>query len=296
MAHPLFRGSLPALITPFRDGDIDEAACRALVERQIAAGTHGLVPVGTTGEAVTLSEDERRRVVEITVETAAGRVPVIAGCGTNDTARGIEMVRHAKTVGADAALVVTPYYNRPSQAGLEAHFLSVADAVELPLILYNVPGRTGVDLATETVIRLAEHPNVAGIKDATGDIARATLMRAACPDDFALLSGDDPTALAYAAHGGEGCISVTANVAPEACAAFQNALLGGDYETARVWQERLIALHRALFLDASPSPTKFALAQLGLCSEAVRLPLLPCAEGVRPAILAAMHEAGVDPS
>lgn len=294
MAHPLFRGSLPALVTPFRDGAVDEAACRALIERQIAAGTHGLVPVGTTGEAVTLSEDERRRVVEITVETAGGRVPLIAGCGTNDTARGIEMVRHAKTVGADAALVVTPYYNRPSQAGLAAHFLAIADAVEMPLILYNVPSRTGVDLSVETTVRLAEHPNVAGIKDATGDIARATLMRSACPEDFALLSGDDPTALAYAAHGGEGCISVTANVAPEGCARFQDALLAGDYETARWWQERLIALHRALFLDASPAPAKFALSVLGLCSEAMRLPLLPCAEDARPAILEAMREAGVE--
>ncbi len=292
MVHPLFRGSLPALITPFRDGTADEAAFVALVERQIAAGTHGLVPVGTTGEAVTLSEEERRRIVELTIQTAAGRVPVIAGCGSNDTARGVEMVRHAKAVGADAALVVTPYYNRPSQAGLAAHFRAIADAVELPLILYNVPSRTGVDLSVETTITLAAHPNVAGVKDATGDIARVTLMRAACPDDFALLSGDDPTALAYAAHGGEGCISVTANVAPEACAAFQNACLSGDYETARYWQDRLIALHRALFLDASPAPTKFALARLGLCTEEVRLPLLPCAEAVRPAILDAMRDAG----
>lgn len=293
MPHPLFRGSLPALITPFRDGAVDEPSFRALVERQVAAGTHGLVPVGTTGEAVTLSEEERRRVVEITVETAAGRIPVIAGCGSNDTAKAIEMVRHAKTVGADAALVVTPYYNRPSQEGLEAHFRAVADAVALPVILYNVPGRTGVDLSVETTVRLSEHPNVAGIKDASGDISRATVLRQRCPDDFALLSGDDPIALGYAAHGGGGCISVSANVAPEACAAFQNAVMDGDYETARYWQERLYALHKALFLDSSPAPTKYALARLGLCSEEVRLPLTPCHPAVRPAIDQAMREAGV---
>lgn len=295
MPHPLFRGSLPALVTPFRDGAVDEAAFVALVERQIAAGTHGLVPVGTTGEAVTLSEDERRRIVDLTVQTAAGRVPVIAGCGSNDTARGIDMVHHAKTVGADAALVVTPYYNRPSQAGMAAHFTAIADAVELPLILYNVPSRTGVDLSVETTIALARHPNIAGIKDATGDLARCTLMRAACLDDFALLTGDDPTALGYAAHGGQGCISVSANVAPEACAAFQDALLAGDWEAVRERQAQLIALHQALFLDASPAPAKFALSALGLCSEEVRLPLLPCAEAVRPAILAAMREAGALP-
>ena len=290
------RGSLPALVTPFRDGAVDEAAFVALVERQIAAGAHGLVPVGTTGEAVTLTEAERRRVVELTIATAAGRVPVIAGCGSNATAAGVHMVRHAKEAGADAALVVTPYYNRPSQAGLEAHFRAIADSVDLPLILYNVPGRTGVDLSTEVVVRLAAHPNVAGIKDATGDLARATLMRAACPPDFILLSGDDPTALGYAAHGGQGCISVTANVAPEACAVFWNALVAGDYPAAREHQARLIALHRALFLDASPAPTKFALARLGLCADEVRLPLLPCAEAVRPAILDAMRQVGLEPA
>ena len=293
MAHAIFRGSITALVTPFRDGALDEDAFSRLVERQISAGAHGLVPVGTTGESVTLTLEEHRRVVELCVGTAAGRVPVIAGAGSNDTGKAIELVRHAKTVGADAALVVTPYYNRPSQEGLYRHFAAIDEAVQLPVILYDVPSRTGVTFAVETVARLAELPNVVGIKDATGDLGKASLLRQAVGEDFAWLSGDDPSALGYMAHGGDGCISVTSNVAPEACAAFQNACLGGDYARARYWQERLITLHRALFLDASPAPAKFALATLGLCAEDVRLPLAPCAESVRPAILEAMREAGV---
>jgi 4-hydroxy-tetrahydrodipicolinate synthase len=293
MAHPVFRGSVTALVTPFREGAVDEAAFAALVERQIDAGTHGLVPVGTTGESATLSLAEHQRVVELCVQTARGRVPVIAGAWANETGKAIELVRWAKTVGADAALVVTPYYNKPSQEGLYRHFAAINEAVQMPVVLYDVPSRTGVTFAVETVARLAELPNVIGIKDATSDLAKATRLRQAVGEDFVWLSGDDPTALGYAAHGGGGCISVTSNVAPEACAAFQNACMSGDFETARYWQERLIRLHHALFLDNSPAPAKFALAHLGLCTEEVRLPLAPCAEAVRPQILEAMRDAGV---
>lgn len=293
MTHPVFRGSITALVTPFRDEKIDETTFGALVERQIAAGTHGLVPVGTTGESATLTGDEQFRVVELCVEVAGGRVPVIAGTGSNDTADAIRRVRHAKTVGAHAALQVTPYYNRPNQEGLYRHFAAIADAVELPLIVYDVPSRTGVTFAVETLERLARHPNIVGIKDATGDLGKASLIRQACGPEFVCLSGDDASTLGYMAHGGDGSISVTSNVAPEACAAFQNACLSGDYETARLWQGRLIALHRALFLDASPAPTKFALAQLRLCANELRLPLTPCSDAVRPAVLDAMRTAGV---
>ena len=293
MPHPVFRGSITALVTPFRDGAVDETAFRALVERQIAAGTHGLVPVGTTGESATLTAEEQFRLVEVCVEVAAGRVPVIAGTGSNDTADAIRRVQHAKTVGAHAALQVTPYYNRPSQEGLYRHFSAIADAVELPLIVYDVPGRTGVTFAVETLERLSRHPNIVGIKDATADLGKASLIRQACGEAFVCLSGDDGSALGYMAHGGDGCISVSSNVAPEGCAAFQEACLGGDYETARLWQGRLIALHRALFLDSSPGPTKFALAHLGLCADELRLPLTPCAEAVRPVVLDAMRLAGV---
>lgn len=279
-------------MTPLKQGAVDETAFVALLERQIAAGTHGVVPIGTTGESATLTAEEQFRVVELCVETAAGRVPVIAGTGSNDTADAVRRVRHAKTVGAHAALQVTPYYNRPSQEGLYRHFMTIAETVELPLIVYDVPGRTGVTFAVETLARLAEHPNIVGIKDATGDLGKASLIRQACGEGFVCLSGDDGSALGYMAHGGDGCISVTANVAPEACAAFQEACLRGDFETARYWQARLIGLHRALFLDASPAPAKFALSALGLCSEEVRLPLTPCAEAVRPAVLEAMREAG----
>ncbi len=293
MPKPLFKGVITALVTPFRDGAVDEAAFKALVNHQVSEGVHGVVPVGTTGEAATLSHAEYRRVVELCVETVAGRVPVIAGCGSNDTAETIEMVRHAKAVGAHAALVVTPYYNRPSQEGLYRHYAAINEAVELPVVLYNVPTRTSVDLANETVARLAKLPNIVGIKDATGDVVRASLMRLTCGEDFALLSGDDPTALGYIAHGGHGCISVTSNVAPRACAQAMEAALSGDFPAALAWQDKLVRLHKALFLDASPAPTKFALAHLGRCADELRLPMAPCAEAVKPAILDAMREAGV---
>ncbi len=293
MVHIPFKGVFTALITPFSDGSVDEDAFVKLVERQIAAGVHGLVPVGTTGETSTLSHDEHRRVVELCVKTAAGRVPIIAGAGSNATDEAIELARHAKTIGADAALMVTPYYNRPSQEGLFRHYEAVANAVQIPVVVYNVPGRTGCDLANETLVRLSKLPNIIGIKDATGDLTRISHQRITCGEDWVLLSGDDPTALGYVAHGGHGCISVTSNVAPEAMATFFNAALAGDYETARYWQDRLIRLHKALFLDSSPAPTKFGLSQLGLCSEDVRLPLAPCNDAVKPQILEAMREAGV---
>lgn len=294
MTAPLFKGVITALITPLRDGKVDEAAFRALLERQIAAGVHGVVPMGTTGESAALHLDEHKRVVELCVEAVAGRIPVIAGASAPATDKAIDLVRFAKTVGADGALVVTPYYNRPSQAGLAAHFEAVADAVQLPVLLYNVPGRTGVDLANETVARLAVHPNIVGVKDATGDLSRPSWMRAnIVGQQFDLISGDDPSYLGYHAHGGVGVISVTSNVAPEAMVALHEAAARGDYAAARDWQERLIGLHKALFLDSSPSPAKYALSRLGLCTEEVRLPLVATADAVRPAIDRAMADAGV---
>ena len=288
-----FKGAITALITPFRDGVLDEAAFIALVERQIAGGIHGLVPVGTTGETATLSHDEHRRVVELCVQTARGRVPVIAGAGSNSTAEAIELAGHAKAVGADAALVVAPYYNRPSQEGIYQHFAAINDAVQIPQIVYNVPSRTSSDISNETLARLAKLPNVVGIKDATSDLTRISMQRLTCGEEWILLSGDDPTGLGYMAHGGHGCISVTGNVSPEGLSAFYNAILNKDWETALSWQDRLIRLHKALFLDASPSPTKFAMAHLGLCTEETRLPITPCSDEVKPAILDAMREAGV---
>ena len=293
MSHPLIRGAITALVTPFRDGALDEDAIVALVERQIAAGIHGVVPVGTTGETSTLSHDEHRRVVELCVATVAGRVRVIAGAGSNSTREAIELVRHAKTVGADAALVVTPYYNRPSQEGLYQHYAAINEAVQLPVFVYNVPTRTSVDIANATVARLARLPNIVGIKDATGNMTRVANQRLDCGDDWILLSGDDGSALGYMAHGGHGCITVAGNVAPEAVANFYNACMAKDWETALYWQDRLARLNDALFLDASPAPTKFALATLGLCTADARLPIAPCNEAVKPAILDAMRDAGV---
>ena len=293
MSDPLFRGVFPALVTPFRGGEVDEVAFIRLVERQIEGGVHGLVPVGTTGETATLSHDEHRRVVELAVQTAAGRVPVIAGAGSNSTAEAIELVRHAKQIGADAALVVTPYYNRPSQEGLYAHYAAINDAVQLPVLVYNVPTRTSVDISDATLARLSALPNIVGVKDATGDLVRATQQRITCGPDWVMLSGDDPTALGYMAHGGHGCISVSANVAPVQVSAFYKAALAGDWETARRWQDGLLPLHRALFTDASPSPTKYALSRLGLCEATVRLPIPPASETSRREVDAALAEVGV---
>jgi len=288
-----FQGVLPALITPFQDGKVDEKAFVALIERQIAGGVHGLVPAGTTGESATLSHEEHRRVVELCVQTAAGRVPVIAGAGSNSTTESIELTQHAKSVGADAVLIATGYYNRPSQEGLYRHFEAVNNAVDIPIVVYNVPSRTIVDIGNDTLARLSKLPNILGIKDATGEVARVSQQLKVCGPDWVMLTGDDPTGLGYIAHGGHGCISVTANVAPEACASFYNALMAGDFVTARTWQAKLITLHKALFAEPSPAPTKFALAHLGLCSEEARLPITPCTDAVKPLILAAMAEAGL---
>ncbi len=293
MTAPLFKGVITALITPLRDGKVDEAAFTRLLERQIAAGIHGVVPMGTTGESASLSLDEHKRVVELCVQVAAGRTRVIAGAGSSATEKSIELARFAKTVGADGALIVTPYYNRPSQAGLALHFEAIAEAVQLPVLLYNVPGRTGVDMSNETVARLSTHPNIVGIKDATGDLGRVSWMRANISGQFDLISGDDPSYLGYHAQGGVGVISVTSNVAPEAMVALHEAAAAGDYATARDWQDRLIGLHKALFLDNSPAPTKYALARLGLCTEEIRLPLAPTSDAVKPAIDRAMEEAGI---
>jgi 4-hydroxy-tetrahydrodipicolinate synthase len=293
MPEPLFKGVITALITPFRDGQVDEAAFVKLVHRQIDAGVDGVGPVGTTGETATLSHDEHRRVVELCVETVAGRAAVVAGCGSNCTAEAVELARHAKRVGADAALVVSPYYNRPSQEGVYAHYAALNEAVQLPIIVYNVPSRTASDVSAETMARLAKLPNIVGVKDATGDLARASLMRKTCGEGFAMLSGDDPTALGYVAHGGHGCISVSSNVAPEAYVAFMRAALQGAFADALAWQDRLIGLHKALFADASPGPTKWALNRLGLCSSEVRLPLTACNAEAQQLVSAAMIEAGV---
>ncbi|MET4683474.1 4-hydroxy-tetrahydrodipicolinate synthase [Brevundimonas faecalis] len=293
MTAPLFKGVITALITPLRDGNMDEEAFQRLLERQIAAGVHGVVPVGTTGESATLSMDEHKRVIEQCVTIAAGRVRVIAGAGSNATHEAIELSAFAKQVGADATLVVTPYYNRPSQDGMVAHYEAVADAVQIPMLLYNVPSRSSVDLSNEAVARLAAHPNIVGIKDATGDMSRVSWMRSHIDGPFDLISGDDASWLGYAAGGGTGVISVTSNIAPEAMVAMYDAVAAGDFATARTWQDRLIDLHKALFLDNSPSPAKYALAKLGLCDEEVRLPLSPTRDAVKPLIDQAMAEAGV---
>lgn len=290
----LFKGSWPALVTPFRNGKVDDKAFVALVERQIAAGTHALVPCGTTGEASALSHDEHRHVVELCVKTAAGRVPVIAGAGSNSTEEAIGLLQHAKAVGAHAALVVNPYYNRPTQDGVYAHYKTLTEAVQLPVFLYNVPVRTGSDMQPELIGRLSRLPNVIGIKDASADLSRVARHTALCGKDFIQISGEDPTAVGFNAQGGVGCISVTANVAPEQCARMQNACLQGDYGLARKINDTLARLHRALFLEASPAPAKYALSLLGLCADEVRLPLVPMgSEDHKKEIAAAMKEAGV---
>ncbi len=291
----MFKGSITALATPFRDGEVDESAFRDFVNWQIDQGTHGLVPCGTTGESPTLTEPEHERVIALCVEAAAGRRPVLAGAGLNDTRRAIELAKHAKRVGADAILVVTPYYNKPNQEGLRAHFLAVADAVEIPLIIYNIPGRSVIDMEVETMTDLAAHPNIIGVKDATGSMVRTTAQRTACGDDFLQLSGDDATTLGFMAHGGHGAISVTSNVAPALCSRFQEACLEGRYPDALALQDRLFDLHQALFMSPSPGPAKYALARLGMMTDELRLPLTPPNETVRARIDAAMEKAGLIP-
>lgn len=290
----MFKGSITALITPFSNGAVDEKAFQDFVDWQIREGTDGLVPVGTTGESPTLTHDEHKRVVALCVEAAAGRVPVIAGAGSNNTAEAIDFSRHAKAAGADAVLIVMPYYNKPTQEGLYQHFKAIHDAADLPIIIYNIPGRSVVDMSVETMARLARDlPNIVGVKDATANLARVSLQRAACGKDFIQLSGEDPTALAFNAHGGVGCISVTSNVAPRLCSEFQKACADGDYRLALDYQDRLMPLHRALFLETSPSPVKYAVSLLGRCDPKVRLPLVECTEPVRREVREAMVHAGL---
>ncbi|MER2269484.1 4-hydroxy-tetrahydrodipicolinate synthase [Methylobacterium oxalidis] len=287
------RGSMTALATPFREGALDEAAFRAFVSWQIEQGTHGLVPVGTTGESPTLSHAEHDRVVEVCVDEAGGRVPVVAGAGSNSTVEAVERARHAERAGADAVLIVTPYYNKPTQDGLYAHFKAVNDAVGIPIIIYNIPGRSVVDMSVETMARLYELRNIAGVKDATAKIDRVSLQRQAMGEDFIQLSGEDATALGFNAHGGRGCISVVSNVAPRLCADLQEATLGGDYARALQIQDRLMPLHTSLFRETNPSPVKYALARLGHMSEEVRLPLLPVSAETRGIVDAALRHAGL---
>lgn len=290
----MFKGSMPALITPFKGGEVDEKSFQDLIEWQISEGTHGIVPVGTTGESPTLSHDEHKQVVELAIEAANGRVPVIAGAGSNNTAEAIDFAQHAAKAGADAILVVVPYYNKPTQEGLYAHFKAVAECADIPNILYNVPARTVAELSVETIARLAKDvPNIVGIKDATASMDTASKERAACGEDFILLSGEDSTALGFNAHGGSGCISVTANVAPRLCADFQNACAQGDFKTALGIQDRLMPLHTALFVETSPGPVKYACEVLGKASSEIRLPLVEISDATKKTVRNAMTHAGL---
>ncbi len=295
MAREKFKGSFPALITPMtEDGEVDEAAMRRFVDWQIEQGSDGLVAVGTTGESPTLSHEEHKRVVEIVIEQANGRVPVIAGTGSNSTAEAIDFTRHAEKAGADAALVVVPYYNKPTQAGLYAHFRAVAEATSLPVFIYNVPGRTVADISNDTIVRLARDcPNIIGIKDATGDLTRVSMLRLELGEEFVQLSGEDGTALGFNAHGGVGCISVTANVAPALCAEFQKATREGDFARALKLQDKLMPLHKAMFVETSPGPVKYAVSLLGFCTPFARLPMVEIAESSKEAVKAAMRHAGL---
>lgn len=290
----MFSGSITALITPFRDGRVDEKAFAAFVDWQIAEGTSGVVPVGTTGESPTLTHAEHGRVVELCVEVAKGRVPVMAGAGSNATAEAVEMTRHAEKVGADAVLCVSPYYNKPNQEGLFRHFRAIADSTGLPVYLYNIPGRSIVDISIETMMRLREAcANIVGVKDATADMARVSLQRIKLGEDFVQLSGEDMTALGFNAHGGRGCISVTSNIAPALCAELQAASLQGNFSKALAVQDRLAPLHKALFLEPNPTGVKYAASRLGLCSDEVRLPLVNIAPETAAIIDAAMEHAGL---
>jgi 4-hydroxy-tetrahydrodipicolinate synthase len=290
----MIKGSMPALVTPFKNGELDLVTLKKLVDWHIAEGSHGIVPVGTTGESPTLSHAEHQRVIEEVVEAVAGRVPVIAGAGSNNTVEGISLMRHAEKVGATAALVVTPYYNKPTQAGLIAHYTALHDCCNLPIIIYNIPGRSVIDMTPETMGQLAKLPRIIGVKDATGKIERVSMQRASCGSDFIQLSGEDATALGFNAHGGTGCISVTANVAPRLCAEFQEATLRGDYGKALEYQDRLMPLHEAIFIEPGLVGAKYALSVLGMCSDEVRLPLVGLTDATKAKIMAAMQYAGVN--
>ena len=289
----MIQGSIPALVTPFKNGELDLDTLKKLVDWQIEQGSTGLVPVGTTGESPTLSHEEHEAVVEAVVKFAAGRVPVIAGAGSNNTVEGIRLIQHAERVGADAALVVTPYYNKPTQAGMIAHYTALHDCCTLPIIIYNIPGRSVVDMTPETMGKLAQLPRIIGVKDATGKIERVSMQRASCGPDFIQLSGEDATALGFNAHGGTGCISVTANVAPKLCAEFQQATLAGDYRKALEYQDRLMPLHEAIFIEPGLAGAKYGLSLLGRCTEEVRLPLVGLTDATKARIKAAMEHAGI---
>jgi len=292
-AKTRFRGSFTALVTPFKNGSLDQTAFRDLIEWQIAEGTNGFIPVGTTGESPTLSHDEHKQVVEWCVDQTKGRVPVVAGAGSNSTLEAIELSQHAQKAGAAAVLIVTPYYNKPTQEGLYQHFKAVNDAIGIPIIIYNIPARSVVDMSVETMKRLFELANIAGVKDATANVVRVSQQRAAMGEDFNQMSGEDATALGFMAHGGHGCISVTSNVAPRLCSEFQSACLRGDYKAALSLQDKLMPLHTALFLETNPSPAKYALSVLGRCAETVRLPMVTLAEKTKTAVREAMTHAGL---
>src|SRR5271166_1809608 len=292
-AKTSFRGSFTALVTPFKNGSVDQKAFRELLDWQIAEGTKGLVPVGTTGESPTLSHEEHRNVVEWCVDHARGRVPVVAGAGSNSTKEAIDLAEHAEKAGADAVLVVTPYYNKPTQEGMYQHFKAINDAIGIPIIIYNIPSRSVIDMSVETMTRLFELKNIAGVKDATASMVRVSQQRQAMGPDFNQLSGEDATALGFMAHGGHGCISVTSNVAPRLCAQFQNACLEGDYAAALGLQDKLMPLHNALFIETNPAPAKYALSVLGKCADNVRLPMVPVGEKTRAAVCDAMVHAGL---
>src|SRR5437660_11616263 len=292
-AKTSFRGSFTALVTPFNNGSVDEKAFRGLVDWQIAEGTSGLVPVGTTGESPTLSHKEHELVVEWCVDQVKGRVPVVAGAGSNSTAEAVSLSKHAEKAGADAVLVVTPYYNKPTQEGLYQHFKAINDAIGIPIIIYNIPARSVIDMSVDTMKRLFELKNIAGVKDATASMVRVSQQRQEMGGGFNQLSGEDATALGFMAHGGHGCISVTANVAPRLCAEFQGACLKGDFAAALKLQDKLMPLHHALFIETNPAPAKYALSVLGKCAETVRLPMVPLAEKTRTAVREAMVHAGL---
>jgi 4-hydroxy-tetrahydrodipicolinate synthase len=289
----MFRGSMTALITPFKDGSFDEPAFRAFVEWQIAEGTSALISCGTTGESPTLSHEEDMRVTAVCVETAAGRVPVIAGTGSNSTDEAIKLTAHAKKVGADAALLVSPYYNKPTQEGLYEHYKAVHEAVDLPLIVYNIPGRSIVDISVETMARLSALPNIVGVKDATADLTRPVATRLASGADFCQLSGEDATVVPFLAQGGHGCISVTSNVAPRLCAELHSAWQAGDLETVYGINDRLYPLHKALFVESSPGPVKYAASLLGICRNEIRLPLVTIKPETETIVRDAMVHAGL---
>jgi 4-hydroxy-tetrahydrodipicolinate synthase len=293
VAKTSFRGSITALVTPFRNGSLDENSLRELIEWQIAEGTGGLVPVGTTGESPTLSHEEHMQVVEWCIEQSRGRVPVIAGSGSNSTSEAVKLARHAEEAGADAVLVVTPYYNKPTQEGLYQHFKAINDAIGIPIIIYNIPSRSVIDMSVETMKRLFELENIAGVKDATANVVRVSQQRAAMGPDFNQLSGEDASAIGFMAHGGHGCISVTSNVAPRLCAEFQRACLRGDYAEALKLQDKLMPLHMNLFIETNPAPAKYALSVLGKCAETVRLPMVLLSEKSKTAVRAAMVHAGL---